>query len=251
MKLLVDKTLIGYAKPAVYAGFSAAEHNSDKMSTFDIFDSFNPDVYIADGNLLNSAVYKNIEQRPALRVVVIGSEESSKYKEFTDRFSNLYTWKQEKPYADLFEYNKAEFVPQYASHFLSIENTPIDGATNLTFDNNIVYRIFSTNVINSIYYCGFVPDNMKRHFYRSSKISLTTLENSYNVVIAGGNPIIAPITKEMLLNELDIDRTKSLSSLREEILEDSTNFNMQCDILKNLGLDKEAGIIMNKRGDFK
>lgn len=247
MKLLVDRTLIGYAKPAVYSGFACAEHNTNKMSTFDIFDSFNPDVYIADANLLNNTVYKNIEERPAMRVCVLGSKDHPKHQEFKDRFGDLYLWQEKEVYGDVFDYMNSEFVPQYSNDIISIsDDKVVDGIEKLVFPKSVRFKIFSPTVVNSIYYSGFVPGAMKKHFYKSAKITITEPENVYNVALAGGYPLVV-FNAEYLLQELEINHSKQIAISKQDILNSGTNFDAVSKILKSLGLDRESSLIMSKK----
>jgi hypothetical protein len=134
MKLLVDNTLQTYATPAVLSGFLAAKHDTRFMSTYDTFDSVNPDIYIADADYLSEAVFKNIEERPALKVVIvqktnINTEHPYKHN-VLNRFGNLYPWIIDAGHADLLNYKDSTFHKRYKSDIIMINDQPTSEILN-------------------------------------------------------------------------------------------------------------------------
>lgn len=245
MNILVDHTLINYAKPAVYAGFSASRHDPKMKSTFDTFDMVNPDLYIADSNLLNNTVFKNIEERPALKVCVIqkGQVESPIKEEFTNRFGDVYPWIVDLGYADLFDFAKSQYVPKYKSDIVSIEDdiTAILESINLPFSIN--FKIFSSKKINSNNYCGYISQQNKKYAYASSKCSIAVEDNIYNSILCNCFPIMFGSS---ILDQINTDYTNQLKELKEEVIQSKTYFNALSSVLDIFGLSKESSIILNK-----
>lgn len=245
MKLLVDKTLLSYATPVVFSGFSASQHNTNMMSTFDSFDSYEPDIYIADADLLNNTVYKAIEERPALRVCVFqnGNNEHPKQKEFKERFGNLYEWINTAGCADIYTYRNPSYVKEYAADLVAIENNLGDFLSNLSVPNEIIFRIFTTDVVHSKYYCGMVPDHLSKYIYKSSKFSIAAGNNFYNSAICG----CYPITPENFnIDILYQDKNEEIKDLKENTLASNTNFHFMAKVLDKMGYDKQSKIILEK-----
>lgn len=241
MKLLVDKTLIQYATPVVFCGYSASQHNTDVMPTFDIFDSYEPDIYVADADLLNNTVYKAIEERPALRVCVVQktNEEHSNKKEFDKRFGNLYNWIHDEGNADIYLYSKPRFIKEYRADLISMEE-------NIDFSNipsSIIFRIFSTNLNHDKRYCGMLPDQTKKNIFKSSKCSISEGANFYNSAICDCFPFKV---NDFSLDNLYNDNSSKLKQLKQETLESRTTFHFMSKILNENGFEKEAKVIIEK-----
>lgn len=250
MKILVDSTLTSYAKPAIICGFQAYRHDTRQMSTFDTFDMSNPDIYLADADLLNPTVYKNIQERPALKVCVIqknGNVDHPNKKSFTEIFQNSFEWINDSGHADIIEYNKSEYIPQYKSDVIAIEDDPIKGIENIDLPNSIIFRIFSSRLIKNSKYCGHLIDNMKKNFFRSSKISISEGNNIYNSIICGCYPIGI---NDDIIAELNINHSIRLKEMTEQILDSNTNFHALSRILDKVGLEKEADILNKKVKDL-
>jgi|LakMenEpi03Aug12_release.lakeMendotaPanAssembly.Ray.scaffolds.fasta_scaffold350981_2 hypothetical protein len=245
MKLLVDKTLISYATPVVFSGFSASQHNSQIMSTFDTFDSYEPDIYLADPDLLNNTTYKALEERPHLRVCVIQKEgtEHPKKAEFKERFGNLYEWIIDSGHGDLYLYSNPSFIEEYKSDLVSIENGIKDFLENLEIPDSLVFRIFSNQLIYNKRYCGIVPEPVNKNIYKSSKYSISLNSNTYNSLLCDCYPIKP---EEFTIDTLYTDKQKEVKELKEKVIEEKTNFHFVANILNILGLDKESKIILYK-----
>ena len=77
MKILLSNTyndnenqiLLGIGQVLTSCGHNVIMWNTDKKSTFDAFDEFEPDIFFTQLEMLNKAMVKCIEERPALRVV--------------------------------------------------------------------------------------------------------------------------------------------------------------------------------------
>ena len=247
MKLLVDSTLISYATPAIYSGFTAARHDKNVMSTFDTFDKVNPDVYIADADLLNESAFKNLEERPALKVCIIQKSGFDKphpaLESLISRFGDIYTWIQESGHADILEYRKSQRDDRYKSDIVSIEDVPIQGIENIELPKGVVFRIFSQNYIQSNYFCGFVPIPMRKHIYASSKISISKGNNYYNSALCGSYPLN---NEDNILDSLDSDNSNKIKDIQGKIFEKDNNFLSVAFLLEKLGMDKESAIIKQK-----
>jgi hypothetical protein len=250
MKILVDSTLVSYAKPAILCGFEAFRHDAKQIATFDTFDMANPDVYLADADLLNPTVYKNIQERPALRVCVIqknGEADHPNKKSFTEVFSNSFEWINDTGHADINDYLKSEYVPKYKSDVIAIEDEPIRGIEGVDLPNSIIFRIFSNRLIRNNKYCGHLMDNVKKHFFKSAKISISEGNNIYNSIICGCYPISV---SDDIVTELNINHSIRLKEMIEQTLDSNTNFHALSRILDKLGLDKEADILNKKVKDL-
>jgi hypothetical protein len=252
MKILVDSTLTSYAKPAILCGFQAFRHDPRQIPTFDTFDMANPDVYLADADLLNPTVYKNIQERPSLKVCVVqkdaGTDHTNK-KSFTENFSNLYEWINDLGHADIVEYSKANYIPEYKSDIVAIEEdgSPIRGIENIDLPSSIIFRIFSNRLIKNNKYCGYLQDNVRKHFFKSSRLSISEGNNTYNSIICGCYPISI---SDDIITELNINHSIRLKEMSEQILDSNTNFHALSRILDKLGLEKEADILNKKVKDL-
>lgn len=247
MKLLVDHTLISYATPAIYSGFIAARYDKSAMSAFDTFDKINPDVYIADADLLDESVFKNLDERPSLKVCVVQKSGFDKPHPSLDilvkRFGDVYPWIQEVGHADIFEYYKSVYEPKYKSDIVSINDTPISGIENLELPKDVIFRIFSPNYVPSKYYCGFVPSSIRKNIYASSKISLSNGNNYYNSALCGCYPLN---NEDNIFDALDSDHSSELKNIQESIFNSANNFHSIAFILESLDMPSEANKIKLK-----
>lgn len=247
MKLLVDSTLQSYATPVVFSGFVAAKHDTRFMSTYDTFDLVNPDIYIADADLLSEAVFKNIEERPALKVFVvqknnIDTEHLYKYN-ILNRFGSLYPWIIDKGYADILTYRNAEFYKRYKSDIIMINDQPTSDILNVTFPEDIIFRIFSTQIVPHNNYCGFASEEIRKNLYKSSKLSFSTGDSYCNSILCDCMPIQI---NEDYLTAVYTDHTQKIKELKAKILSESTNFHAIMSILDIAGYDKESKYIASK-----
>lgn len=246
MNILVDKTLVSYAKPAVFCGHQASKHDTDIKSTFETFDQINPDIYIADADLLNNTVFKNIEERPALKVCVVQKSHDENHpnkKLFEERFGNVYPWIYDNGYADLFEYNHSKLIPEYKADLVCIEDRLQNVLENLNLGFSIKFRIFSSSLINNNNYCGMLPPFIKKNMYASSKCSIAVGDNYYNSILCGCYPV--DLNKN-ILDQVNTDNTKELKSKREELVEKYTSFHAIANVFEILNLTKDAAIVRNK-----
>lgn len=247
MKILVDESLISYAFPAVYAGFSGSKHDARVKSTFDTFDYIEPDVYIGDPNSLTEAVLKNLEERPHLRVCFLEKNkvhdgEHSNYKKVIDRLGNTPIWVSDSGCADIINYSKANFNPLYKSDVVSIEDIPIKQIEGLNVPDQYIMRIFSAEIINHSKFCGYVNPAIRKNIYKSSRLSLSVGDNIYNSIICD----CFPTSIGSVLEDLNSDVSSELKILKEEVLASRTNFHVLSSVLEYLNLDKESKIIKDK-----
>jgi len=252
MNILVDKTLVSYAKPAVFCGHQASKHDTDIKSTFETFDQINPDVYVADADLLNNTVFKNIEERPALKVCVVQKSHNENHpnkKLFEERFGNIYPWIYDNGYADIFDYNNSavhdrpSLTRQYETDLICIEDGLQSVLENINLGFSIKFRIFSSNLIKSNNYCGVLPPLIKKNMYASSKCSIAVGDNYWNSILCGCYPINL---NEDILDQVNRDNTKELQSKREELIEKCTSFHAIANVFEVLNLTMDATIIRKK-----
>lgn len=255
MKLLVDSTLLPLGKAGVYSGIQSFLHDKRLMPTFDTFNKTNPDIYIADINMLTDAVIKNIEERPALKVIFIekdGASEDNKSK-VNEKFGNYYKFKQVDPFADLIQYSKSTYKKELKSDIVCIDQDLPEDFLLVRFPKNLKFRIFSPNIINSPYYCGFLNDDLKKDIYKSSKISFAGGDAYCNSIVAGCYPI-APKEVADIFNAIEKDETtkeEELEKMREEIYSKYNNFSILSEILNNLEYEKEAKVVLDKKEELK
>ncbi len=77
MKILISNTndpnenkiLLGFGQVLTSCGYNVIMWDTNKKSTFDAFDEFEPDIFFTQLEMLNKAMVKCISERPALRVV--------------------------------------------------------------------------------------------------------------------------------------------------------------------------------------
>lgn len=247
MKLLVDSTLQTYATPAVLSGFLAAKHDTRFMSTYDTFDSVNPDIYIADADYLSEAVFKNIEERPALKVVIIqktniNTEHPYKHN-ILNRFGNLYPWIIDAGHADILNYKDSTFHKRYKSDIIMINDQPTSEILNISLPDDIIFKIFSMHRIPHNNYCGFAVESIRKNLYKSSKVSFASGDDYYNSIICDCMPIQM---HENYLNAVYTDHTEKVKDLKLKTLSELTNFHAIISVLSILGYDKESKQIENK-----
>jgi hypothetical protein len=211
MKLLADSTLQSYITPAAFSGFAAAKHDINISSTFDTFDRVNPDIYIADADKLTEAVFKNIEERPALKVFIVqktelDTEHPNKQK-VLDRFGNTFTWLSDNGHADLLFYSNSQFYNRYKADVITIQENEHPLLKNIIFPDDIIFRIFSINIINHNNYCGFAVESIRKNLYKSSRLSFSTGDNYYNSIMCDCMPISMDSN---YLESLNIDYSNNL-----------------------------------------
>jgi hypothetical protein len=251
MKLLVDDNLISYALPAVYCGFKASKHDPKAMSTFDTFDFVQPDLYIASADKLNDTIYKNLDERPGLRVCVLDGSESDlihpKFNDFKNRYGSAHPWIKQSAVGDLVTYAKSEYISKYKSDIVSIEEIPIPGIENLYVPEEYIFRIFSESLVNHPNYCGFILQNLKKNFYKSSRFSVSGGSNYFNSILCDCYPIRID---EFDVNILEADQSRKLKELKEETINNYTNFQVLINILGFMGFDKESNLLKNRMGEL-
>jgi len=249
MKILVDHTLTSYASPAIYSGFEAYQHNSQLMSTFDTFDKANPDLYIADSELLTDSVLKNISERPSLQVCVIiknDGDNTRKYKDkFKEYFGNLHQWFSHYDFADLLEFSNSQYDAKYKSDLVCIDDHLNNMINEIVIPEKYIYRIISPNFVKHNNYCGAARSQIKKNVLKSSKICLTSGENFYNAILCDCYPII-PKSAEDVLNQIDKDHTKEIKQVKEFIHAGHHNFDALYNILMSANRESEAKIVKEK-----
>jgi hypothetical protein len=247
MKLLVDSSLVSYATPAIFSGFSGLKHDPLNMSTFDTFDKVEPDVYIADADLLTETVFKNIEERPALKFCVIQRKptesEHPNFVKLKDRFGDIYNWILEEGHADLLQYRNSEYKREYKCDIVSIEDPVIKGIEKVKVKDDVKFRIFSGEIIKSQYYSGFAHIAFRKDIYKSSKLSISSGDNIFNSILCDCFPINLNSNIEELLNK---DHSSAIKEMKERIYADNNNFISIARILNLLGMEKESKTITEK-----
>jgi hypothetical protein len=246
--MLVDKSLLSYARPVIFSGFQASQHDPSQLSTFETFDLVKPDIYLADADMLNKTVYKNIEERPALKVCVIQRSSSSdvvhpNHAAFTARFGSIYEWIIDSGHADLFSYKDSKNIDAYKADIVSIESNPIAGIENLQIPDSFIFRIFSERIVKSDKFCGFVSESNRKNIYKSSKFSISQGDNVYNSLICDCYPL--SINSD-ILSEINKDKSKELKELKEKTLNSITNFHAVASVLEFLNAEKESKVILKK-----
>lgn len=247
MNLLVDESLMSYATPMVYSGLKAARHNPKGISTFDTFDITKPDIYIADADWLNETVFKNIEERPAMRVVVIQKNDNRKdhpnLQKLQERFGDVYLWIINDGHADLLEYTGSQNFPPLKSDVVSVEDNPVNGIENLQLPSNIVVKVFSSTLVNSNYFCGFISNEMRKNAYKSAKLSISQGNNIYNSILCDCLPVDV---NSNILDILNSDNTEKIKEFKNIIYNSKNNFIDAANIFDNLGITQQSKIILEK-----
>ena len=251
MKLLVDASLLTYGIAAVYSKISAAQHNPSVASTFDTFDSIDPDVYIADCNSITDTVIKNIEERPALKLCIVEKGNNSQkeshpnYQKLVNVIGNSFFWFHDTGKADLVTFKDAKFNPLYKADIVSIQDELIPCVNNLVLPDGIIFRIFSNEKIDHNNYCGLAVPEIKKHIYKSSKLSISTGDNFYNSALCDCLPLECS-TEENILELLNSDTSKQLKFIKDRIYEEANNFTALAEIFESLGCVDEARIVKSK-----
>jgi len=254
MKILFDHSVIKYGKPLTYCGIPAGFYDHLRYTAFDIFDIFNPTVFIGNTANITSSLIKVLKQNPHIRVGFFDfgkrSENFEKLVQETispefiftndNELSNRFKTVPIKPVADPFLYYKGKFVDQYKCHLAVVENIVNVQLPDL---EGVRFMIFSNNVINHINYCGAIPEIERKDVYASAYISLCSPDNMLNCILAGGNPI--PIDYDLS----SIENYKNVLDL-QAVIENHTLFNATKEILELLGSEKEIEIIDSKRKEF-
>lgn len=261
MKILVDASLIKYAKVFAHAGFTVGLYFPNN-SAFDTFDSFQPDVFIGDiGNISNSLV-KIIKEKPALRFgffhlnnispnfVVLKQE--GIYPQFilsnliADEFEGIKTYANDDV-ADLVTFYKGVPKPEFKADAVVVEQF-------LNIDlplipPEFVFRIFSSNLVHHINYCGNVQEGNIKHIYASSEVVLCSPENALNCIVAGGYPISLNSTEDDIVAAIEKDHTTEKIELFNRALQRNI-FNVCADMMNYFGLEQESKQIIASLGDL-
>lgn len=246
MKVLVDSSLLSYATPLVYSGFSVNKFDRKHISAYDIFDTVKPDIYIGDSDLLDNPTIKNIQENPAIKFCVIQKAAKDKldhpnYHKLNSAFGDLYDWIYDLGHADILEYRNAIFREDLKSDLVSIDEPNIDYDFIIPYKYN--FKIFSSTLIHNNHYCGFANSNIKKDIYKSSKLSIATSDNYYNSILCGCLPLTDLSRFEEILNT---DNSNKVRELQLEILNGKTNFHAISSIIDRFGYEKEATQVIEK-----
>ena len=250
MKILIDNTLPMYIGPLAAIETTLAAHNPFVIPTFDIFDKFSPDLYICNPSYITPAVVKNIQERPALKVVFIQrdqSEQTLKNKEQIEAIfgSGLYPWFEDIPRADLLFYSKSEVNKDYLADIVTFDSAINPSINDFKFSSKLIYRIFSIDKIKSNYYCGFVPDHSRKSIYKSSKVSISYGDNFYNSALCDCFPVSATSEDEVLA-ALNTNNAKNIKQIKDQIYSVNNNFTGLSNILNLVGCESEAKKVLKK-----
>lgn len=243
MKILVDSSIVDIAAPATYCNFQVNVLNKNTTPVYDAFDISNPDIYIGDINELTPSVIKNIEERPALRVCMVGPDTNPLYSQLKNTIGPVPVI-ENNGYADILKYGKASYSDDFESDIIAIEDYPINNIEKIYFPMNIRYRIFSScRIVNHNNYCGLLIDNLKSVALKSSKCSIVNPNNVLNSIISDCFPVTNP---ENAITEVFTDHSNYLKEQKEIILNSRTNFHLLASIFNQLGLDKESALVLSK-----
>jgi hypothetical protein len=259
MNILTESSLIKFAKALSVSKFNVAILNQG-VAIYDAFDTFKPDIFITTMSALDRARVKNIIERPALRVVLIGDAPVNEhYDELVKTvFPNIiYSNNPDdykmpvtpfETYSDILLYKDAKFQDKYAADIVCIEDNLGPEILNFTPGYDITFRIFSNNIVNHSNFCGTVIDNNKKDVYASAKISLCSPENKENAWLCGSYVIdlLNPPPLNEILSRLTSDNTEEIQSQRARILESNTTFHLCANLMEGLDLKKESQMILNK-----
>lgn len=237
MKILIDTSLMKFARVFAYCKFPTIGFNNKVIPTFDAFDMANPNVFFIKEDNLTSSVVKCILERPELRTVVF-ADDSGKIELLKKAVGDYFNYINDyNKYGDVITYSNASFIPELACDVVcteNIEDLKIEGFT---------VRIFYPEVVNSKYYCGYVNEFKLKDIYKSAKVVLTK-GNKTDVILSGGNPIES-FCPSCLIDQPDY------SAERTNILNSLTTFHLIANILETLGYNQEKNLVMERLGDFK
>lgn len=247
MKILVDNSLLDIATPAAYCNFQVSVLNRSTTPVYDAFDIANPDIYIGDLNNLTTSVLKNIEERPALRIFMVGSETTELAKKLKQSIG-AFPYCNGFDFADILKYSKANYNSSLATDIVAIEEYPIDNLEKVYFPIDLTYRIFSNcRLVNHSNYCGLLIDSLIGSTLKSSKCSIVNPKNVLNSILCDCFPVTEP---EKAIEALNTDNSALLKQLKEEVLNSRTNFHMLAEIFNQIGLYAEANFVLDKLKDL-
>jgi len=258
MKILTEIALTNFAKVFGSCGFDTALL-SPNIPAFDAFDSFTPDVYIGTMSSLNSAIVKNIKQRPALRTVIVAdSPINENYKEllnnsppnlvYSNNTEEYYTKTLPfENYADPFLYSNALRKNKYKCDIIAIEDNIEPKLSQFHFGADYDFKIFSNSVVKHSNFCGFIQESNKKDAYKSARVALCKKENMPNAWLAGTYAMdIETETASTVIEKLNENLEPEIKRMQRHILETATSFHFCITMFKGLGMDLESNIILNK-----
>lgn len=187
---------------------------------YDAFDLSNPDVFVCKASAIDSAMVKNITERPHLKVVIVddSAEDCDKLK---STLGDCFVKMPNLNYCDLDGCLKAEKSPQLKTEVVCVEASLFPESPNWNFKSAKIFS--SVSSINHKFFCGVLPPEMKFTAYASAKYSIVPESEFYNVLMCGSIPV-----KD--------DRLEPQSSLtKEEILKSFTNVRFCEQLLTSLG----------------
>ena len=242
MNVLVDISLLKYAKTLAYAGFTVGLYDSKSYSAFDVFDTFRPDMYIGNTSNVPTSLFKAIKEKPHMKLgfFLQGIKDNNFIEMQKEGIEPEFILDlQDEPVADILLYYKGEVKPEFqcdvvvAERFINIDLPNIPTCYTL--------RIFSPNLVYHINYCGNIQEDNVKHLYASSKVSLCYPENMLNCIVAGGYPL--PIDS----SEEDIVKAIESVNNKEDLLKHAlqrTTFHICSEIMQKFGLVNESEKIM-------
>lgn len=243
MKILVDNSLLDMVIPATYCNFQISVLDKNTTPVYDAFDISNPDIYIGDLNNLTSSVVKNIEERPALRIFMVGSDKTDLFKKL-EQSIGPFPYCNYVDYANVIKYGKVDYNPNFKTDIVAIEESPIENIEKTYFPIDITYRIFSNcRFVNHNNYCGLLVDNLIGPTLKSSKCSIVNERNVLNSILCDCFPVIEP---EKAIEALNTDNSAAIKEVKEQILNSRTNFHAVADIFSQIGLYTEANFVLEK-----
>lgn len=243
MKILVDNSLLDMVVPAAYCNFQVSVLNRNTTPVYDAFDISNPDIYIGDLDNLTTSVVRNIEERPALRIFMVGSEKTELAKKL-EQSIGAFPYSNGFDYADILKYGKVDYNPSLKTDIVAIEESPIDNIEKIYFPMDVTYRIFSNcRLVNHNNYCGLLIDNLIGPTLKSSKCSIVNPKNELNSILCDCFPVTEP---EKAIEVLNTDTSTALREAKEVVLNSRTNFHALADIFNQIGLYAEANFVLEK-----
>jgi len=246
MKILVDSNIVSYATPGVFSGFSASLLDPKLMPVYDSFDIVNPDIYIGSLANISESIIRNIEERPALKTCFVRSQESDNeaISNLNKRIGNSFLLIDDIAHADVIKYYKKSKLDFLKSDLVCIEEDFIENIESFYFKPSLRYKIFSDKrIINHNNYCGVLPDQLKASALNSSTYAIVDAKNRTNCYLCDCWPITSLCDAQ---NEIETDYTINIKEAKESILSGFTNFHTLSSVVKNLGYDREAKVILEK-----
>lgn len=249
-----------YAKVLSYSGLEVGVYNTESYSAFDVFDTFNPNLYLGNISNIPKSLVKVLKEQPHLKFAFIQDGKiDERFWELDKEGVHPYFILGQSPELEKFKvysnYTTSDFLTYYNGKVSPILATDVVVAEEIIdvdlfcLPDEYVFRIFSPNLIYHMNYCGNINEQNIKNVYASAKVSLCSAHNRLNCIIAGGYPMDINSSEEEVIQAVKRDNTKEKAELLKDALT-KTSFHITSDILKYFDEQALSEKVMAAFGEY-